>query len=544
MNTNELKKFAQEARRKLIDLVGAKLELVLNTDSAELREKAEQLRKLQEAINASSKEQLIDKVAYTWFNRLMALRFMDANDYQPIGVRVITPKDGYSLPELLDEAKQGSIPDDLPVKQQHIYDILDGKVNSSNPQNEAFKELLIGACNHLNKVFPFLFERINDYAELLLPDDLISEFSIVHDIREGMKDEDCKEVEVIGWLYQFYISELNDELISSKKKYAKNELAPASQLFTPKWIVEYMVDNTLGQLWTEISPTTKITETLEYYIEPAYKDQLEPREMKKIEDVKFFEPCAGSGHILSYAFDVFYKIYEEEGYNPSDIPELIITNNLFGTDIDQRAAQLASFVLLMKGRGKYRRFLRTIEKKELQPNIAFYQDFEFDNKFNNATALGSLIKVDQSDIDGFKIEDGSLFAERQREVQKLYQLLGQRYDVVVTNPPYISSSRMEGTLKQYVEKTYPETKSDLFATFILRCLELCNDDGLTGYMTPFNWMFISSFQELRDHVKWTPLQELQKMTLVVVVFSVIFALIIWLADTILSEIFEIYFDLL
>ena len=500
MNTNALKKFAQEARRKLIDLVGAKLELVLNTDSAELREKAEQLRKLQEAINASSKEQLIDKVAYTWFNRLMALRFMDANDYQPIGVRVITPKEGYSLPELLDEAKQGSIPDDLPVKQQHIYDILDGKVNSSNPQNEAFKELLIGACNHLNKVFPFLFERINDYAELLLPDDLISEFSIVHDIREGMKDEDCKEVEVIGWLYQFYISELNDELISSKKKYAKNELAPASQLFTPKWIVEYMVDNTLGQLWTEISPNTKITESLDYYIEPAYKDQLEPREKKKIEDVKFFEPCAGSGHILSYAFDVFYKIYEEEGYNPSEIPELIITNNLFGTDIDQRAAQLASFVLLMKGREKHRRFLRTVEKKELQPNISFYQDFEFDNKFNNATALGSLISIDQSDIDGYKIEEGSLFEERQKELQKLYKLLGQRYDVVVTNPPYISSSRMEGTLKQYVEKTYPETKSDLFATFILRCFELCNDDGLTGYMTPFVWMFISSYEKLREEI--------------------------------------------
>lgn len=498
MNTNALKKFAQEARRKLIDQVGAKLELVLNTDSAELREKAEQLRKLQEAINASSKEQVIDKVAYTWFNRLMALRFMDANDYQPIGMRIITPKDGYSLPELLDEAKQGSIPDDLPVKQQHIYDILDGKVNSSNPQNEAFKELLIGACNHLNKVFPFLFERINDYAELLLPEDLISEFSIVYDIREGMTDEDCKEVEVIGWLYQFYISELNDELISSKKKYAKNELAPASQLFTPKWIVEYMVDNTLGQLWTEISPNTKITETLDYYIEPAYKDQLEPREKKKIEEIKFFEPCTGSGHILSYAFDVFYKIYEEEGYNPSEIPELIITNNLFGTDIDQRAAQLASFVLLMKGREKHRRFLRTVEKKQLQPNISYYQDFEFDNKFNNATALGSLIRVNQSDLNEFKIEEESLFGERQREVAKLYRLLGQKYDVVVTNPPYISSSRMEGTLKQYVEKTYPETKSDLFATFILRCLELCKDDGLTGYMTPFVWMFISSYEPLRE----------------------------------------------
>lgn len=498
MNTNALKKFAQEARNKLIEQIGAKLELVLNTDSAELREKAEQLRKLQQAINASSRGQVIDKVAYTWFNRLMALRFMDANDYQPIGIRVITPKDGHSLPEILDEAKQGHIPEELPVKPQHIYDILDGKIKSSNPQNEAFKELLIGACNHLNQVFPFLFEKINDYAELLLPDDLISEFSIVHDIRDGMTEEDCEEVEVIGWLYQFYISELNEELISSKKKYDKNELAPASQLFTPRWIVEYMVDNTLGQLWTEISPSTKITETLDFYIKPAYDAKLAEREKKPVEEIKFFEPCVGSGHILSYAFDVFYKIYEEEGYNPSEIPELIITKNLFGTDIDQRAAQLASFVLVMKGRQKHRRFLRTVVKNQIRPNISFYQDFEFDNKFKNASALGSLINVTQSDVDSFKVDKNSLFGERQKEVQKLYQLLGQRYDVVVTNPPYISSSRMEGTLKQYVEKTYPETKSDLFATFILRCLELCNEDGLTGYMTPFVWMFISSYENLRE----------------------------------------------
>ncbi|MDB4655545.1 BREX-1 system adenine-specific DNA-methyltransferase PglX [Flavobacteriales bacterium] len=498
MNTNALKKFAQEARKKLISQVGAKLEYVLTSDSAELREKAAQVKKLQEAINETSKEQVIDKVAYTWFNRLMALRFMDANDYQPIGLRVLTPKEGYTLPELLDEAKQGHIPEELPVKHQRIYDLLDGKIPSSNAQNEAFKLLLVGACNHLNTVFPFLFEKINDYAELLLPDDLTSEFSIVQDICDGMSIEDCGEVEIVGWLYQFYISELNDELISSKKKYDKNELAPASQLFTPKWIVEYMVDNTLGQLWTEISPSTKITDSLDYYIKPAYEDKLEPREKKSVEDIKFFEPCVGSGHILSYAFDVFYKIYEEEGYNPSEIPELIITKNLYGTDIDQRAAQLASFVLCMKGRQKQRRFLRAVEKNQIQPNVSYYQDFEFDNKFNNAAALGSLIRVEQRDIDSLEIDENSLFGERQKEVQKLYGLLGQRYDVVVTNPPYISSSRMEGTLKQFVETIYPETKSDLFATFILRCLELCNEDGLTGYMTPFVWMFISSYEKLRE----------------------------------------------
>jgi hypothetical protein len=313
-----------------------------------------------------------------------------------------------------------------------------------------------------------------------------------------MTTEECTEVEIIGWLYQFYISELNDELISSKKKYKKEDLAPASQLFTPKWIVQYMVDNTLGQVWAELHPETKILDSLEYYIKPSYPKQ--ERAAKSIEEIKFFEPCVGSGHILSYAFDVFYKMYEEQGYNPTEIPQLIIEKNLFGVDIDPRAAQLASFVLLMKGRQKHRRFLRAVEKNNIQANITFYQDFEFDNKFNNATALGSLVRVDEHEVNSIVVDENSLFGERQKEVKKLYQLLGQRYDVVVTNPPYISSSRMEGSLKQYVEATYPETKSDLFATFILRCLELCNEDGLTGYMTPFVWMFISSYEKLRNAI--------------------------------------------
>jgi type II restriction/modification system DNA methylase subunit YeeA len=498
MNTNALKKFAQEARRKLMALISARLEFVLSTDSSFIREKADQVEKLKKAIHSSSKEQIIEKVTYTWFNRFMALRFMDVNDYQPIDIRVLTPKDNFTLPAILDEAKQGNIPDELKVDKQRIFDLLDGKIPSTNGQNEAYKELLIGACNHLNSVFPFLFERINDYTELLLPDDLTSELSIIQDMRDGMSTEDCSEVEVIGWLYQFYISEKNVELISSKKVYKKDELAPASQLFTPKWIVQYMVDNTLGQVWSEINPETKVTSSLEYYIKPVYLEKLEKREKKSIEEIKFFEPCTGSGHILAYAFDVFYKIYEEEGYNPNEIPELIITKNLFGVDIDQRAAQLASFVLLMKGRQKSRRFLRAVESKNIQPNISFYQDFEFDNKFKNATSIGSLIQIDTEEFNNFKIEKGSLFAEKQEELQILYKLLGQRYDVVVTNPPYISSSRLESTLKQYVEVTYPETKSDLFATFILRCLELCNEDGLTGYMTPFVWMFISSYEELRE----------------------------------------------
>src|ERR1035437_6341797 len=269
MNTNHLKKFAQEARRKLLEQVGAKLAFVLTTDSAELREKTEQVKQLREELNRTTKEQLVEKVAYTWFNRLMALRFMDANDYQPLGIRVMTPKDGYTTPELLDEAKRGNIPDDLKLKRQKVYDILDNRIPSTNPQNEAYKELLIAACNYLNSIFPFLFEKINDYTELLLPDDLTSDFSIVTNIREGMLIDDCKNVEIIGWIYQFYISEKKDEVFASKSSVKKEDIPAATQLFTPRWIVEYMVQNTVGKLWLQNKPKSKIREYMPYYIESA-----------------------------------------------------------------------------------------------------------------------------------------------------------------------------------------------------------------------------------------------------------------------------------
>jgi type II restriction/modification system DNA methylase subunit YeeA len=403
-------------------------------------------------------------------------------------------------PQILEEAHSGNIPSELNVNKSDVLDLLDGRVSSNNPDNDAYRILLVASCNQLNSIFPFLFEKINDYTELLLPDDLTSQFSIVKDMNNGMSKEDCTEVEIIGWLYQFYVSDLNEELISSKKKYDKDELAPASQLFTPKWIVQYMVDNTLGQLWIEINPQTKITEKLNFYIKPAYKDNLQPRVKKSIEEVKFFEPCVGSGHILSYAFDVFYTIYEEQGYNPVEIPTLILENNLWGIDIDPRAAQMASFVLMMKSRQKQKRFFNTVISKKLQPNIYYYEDFDFDKKFKNATALGSLVNVEPHERNSIKVETNSLFGERQLQLSKLYNLLGQRYDVVVTNPPYINSSRLEGSVKQYIEAKYPEAKTDLFATFILRCLELCNEDGLTGFMTPFVWMFISSYEKLREAI--------------------------------------------
>jgi methylase of polypeptide subunit release factors len=500
MNTNQLKRFAQEARTKLLQQVGAKMNYVLSQDTSELRGKADTLQKLNEEIHRHGKQAMIDKVAYTWFNRLVALRFMDVNGYQPIGLSVVSPATpDHVSPQILTEAHSGNIPGELKVNKTLLFDILDGRQPSNNPDNEVYRMLLVAACNHLSHLFPFLFERIEDYTELLLPDDLTSPFSIVNDVVTGMAEEDCREVEIIGWLYQFYISEKNEQLIQSKNTYKKDELAPASQLFTPKWIVRYMVDNTLGQFWSECYPQTKILSELEFYIKPAYIDQLKKREAN-IEEVKFFDPCTGSGHILSYAFDVFYRIYEELGYEPSRIPELIITKNLWGVDIDQRASQLASFVLLMKGRQRYRRFFKKIEANSVVPNIYFYQDFESDSKFENAEALGSLINIGPDEYNQIQIEENTLFSEKQSELKALYRLLGQRYELVVTNPPYINSSRMEPSVKEFVDKNYPDTKSDLFATFVIRCLELCKVDGLTGYMTPFVWMFISSYEKLRKKV--------------------------------------------
>lgn len=494
MNTNALKKFAQEARRKLIEQVGAKLDYVLSADTPELREKATQVRKLKEELNRSTKEQVVEKVAYTWFNRLMALRFMDANDYQPIGVRVVSPQGDFTTPELLNEAKQGNIPAELNMDNNWVLDVLNGKIPSSNPQNEAYKALLIAACNHLHSVLPFLFERINDYTELLLPDDLTSEFSIVHDLLQGMSEDDCQEVEIIGWLYQFYISERKDELINAKKRYKADEIAPVTQLFTPRWIVEYMVDNSLGQLWKEARPNTNLCDGLKFYIKPQNPELIPQRKVSSPEDITFFDPCVGSAHVLCYAFDLFYKIYEEEGYNPSEIPALILRKNLYGIDIDDRATQLAGFALMMKGRSHNRRFLQ----KAVQPNITAFQNIESHPKFENAKVLGSLIKISPAEVEEIQIDETSLFADEQTQLKKQASLLANKYDVVVTNPPYLNSSYMEGTLKQFVEKEYKETKSDLFACFLIQASNFTKEEGLIGFICPYVWMFIKSYEWLRE----------------------------------------------
>lgn len=527
MNTNQLKKFAQEARRKLIDQVSAKLNYVLTSDSAELREKGTAIQKLKEALKETSKEQLIDKVAYTWFNRFVALRFMDVNDYQPIGVQVLSTLDEFTTPEILDEAKRGHIHDELQVDRRKIGDLLDGRIPSSNAQNEIYKLLLTGVCNHLHKTFPFLFERIDDYTELLLPDDLTSEFSILQDIREGMSKSDCKEVEIIGWLYQFYISEKKDEVFASNEKVKKEDIPAATQLFTPRWIVEYMVQNTVGKLWLLNNPSSRLKDQMPYYIESEEKDE-DYLKVSSVEEITLLDQACGSGHILVYGFELFSKIYEEQGYNQSEIPELIINKNLFGFEIDERAAQLSGFALLMKAREYHRRVFR----KELKPNILCYKDLKltedeikesfqqlkieltdelfFDLKnIQQATNLGSLISP-HSDLQLLKevseniksIKDTSDVFLRYR-IEELgtalghLQLLGNKYHCVVDNPPYMGGGKMNKQLSDWVKSNYPDSKSDLLTCFIDRSYNQVYPKGYLGFVTMESWMFLSSFEQFR-----------------------------------------------
>lgn len=528
MNTNQLKRFAQSARTKLISQVAARLDFVLHTDSAELREKTESLRRLQEVLNADGREQVVERVAYTWFNRFVALRFMDVNDYQPLGIRVVTPKEGYTLPELLEEAKHGLIADELPVHRTEVMELLDGLKPSANPQNEAYKLLLTAACNHLNSIFPFLFERINDYTELLMPDDLISQYSILQELREGMEAADCKEVEIIGWLYQFYISEKKDAVFASKSSVKKEDIPAATQLFTPRWIVEYMVQNTVGKLWLQNRPNSKIRQYMPYYIESATSESADFLPLKSIEELRLLDQACGSGHILVYGFELLYRIYEEEGYNPSDIPKLIIENNLYGFEIDERAAQLSGFALMMKARGYHRRFFR----KEVKPNILCYTDLKLSadatqelfaqlnlpypeslqtdlEHIRQATNLGSLIRpitsldslVELRENLEIKTKTADLFTKPalmavQEAVEQLIPLAG-KYHCVVDNPPYMGGGNMNKELGDYVKKHYPLSKADLMACFMESGLSALHPAGMLGMINQHSWMFLSSYEKLR-----------------------------------------------
>jgi hypothetical protein len=573
METTKLKKFAQFARRSLIEQVSAKLKLVLAEDSVARREHAEAVKNLEIAIKGHGAEWVSERVAYIWFNRFCALRFMDVNRYNR--VNIVSPSaPGQFQPEILAEAKMGHIDEEMvhdKVRQQ-IFALLDGKAPSRDPQGEAYRLLVVAACNFWNKAMPFLFQRIDDYTELLMPDDLLSGNSILAYTREAMTPDACGAgsnqlsvisnqqkntdgsidgcrqmadnlaaaggVEVIGWLYQFYISEKKDEVFDGLKKNKKitpENIPAATQLFTPHWIVKYLVENSLGRLWLLNRPNSRLAEQMEYYIKPE-QAETDFLKLNSPEEIKICDPACGSGHMLTYAFDLLYAIYEEEGYEPAEIPEKILTNNLYGIEIDERAGELAAFALTMKARAKQRRFFnrKAASGEPVEPNICVLENVHFDEnelknymdfvgrdlftyqlqttlrQFEEADNFGSLIRPDVTDADGMlKILEsknvlGNLFLnmthQKVRQALRQADYLSPKYHVVIANPPYMGGKGMNGRLGAWVKDNYPDSKSDLFAMFIERNLDLVQKRGLVAMITMQSWMFLSSYEKLRSRL--------------------------------------------
>ena len=531
MDTNNLKKFAQAARNLLIDQVTSKLDMVLDSASAARRENPEAVKDLEGAIRKTDKDQVIEKVAYTWFNRFTALRFMDANGYTSI--QVVSPTEGQTRPEILSEAMAGHVDDSVTTSvKDRIASLLDGRSPSSDPQGEAYRLLLVASCNQWHGPMPFLFEKIDDYTELLMPEDLLSQTSILAELRDVMTEEACQDVEIIGWLYQFYISEKKDEVFAGLKKNKKitaENIPAATQLFTPHWIVRYLVENSLGRLWLLNKPQSKLAEKMDYYVAPEQPETDIPK-VSKPEDIRICDPAAGSGHMLTYAFDLLYAIYEEEGYDATEIPTLILTHNLTGVEIDDRAGALAAFALTMKAAAKLgrRRFLRM----EVKPAICVLQTVAFTDaemqdvmavvgkdlftdefretlgQFEQAKNFGSLIMPKLRDpaetlrVVKARDFDGDLLLKevqaRVVAVLRMAEALTPKYHVVVANPPYMGSKGMNGKLGDFAKEQYPDSKSDLFAMFMERTIRMAVKRGMMAMINMQSWMFLSSFEKLRS----------------------------------------------
>jgi type II restriction/modification system DNA methylase subunit YeeA len=526
MDTNALKKFAQAARNLLIGQVTAKLDLVLAEGAPARREHSQAVKDLENAIKRNGRTQVIEQVAYTWFNRFTALRFMDANGYTQ--VRTVSPAEGATRPEILSEAMAGNLPDGAPAT---IQALLDGRTPSNDPQAEAYRGLLVHACNQWHGPMPFLFEEIDDYTELLMPEDLLSQTSILAELRKVMTEDACQDVEIIGWLYQFYISEKKDQVFAGLKKNQKitaENIPAATQLFTPHWIVRYLVENSLGRLWLLNRPQSRLAERMDYYIAPE-EPETDFLCITKPEDIRICDPAAGSGHMLTYAFDLLYAIYEEEGYDATEIPALILTHNLTGVEIDDRAGALAAFALAMKAAAKLgrRRFLRMDAKPDIcvLQNVAFtgaeMQDVaavvgkdlfteelrETLGQFEQAKNFGSLIVPKLRDpAEALRVVEARDFGgdlllkevqERVVAVLRMAEALSCKYHVVVANPPYMGGKGTNGQLAAFLKEQYTDVKSDLFSAFIVRNTMMAIPNAQLGFMTPFVWMFISSYEKAR-----------------------------------------------
>jgi len=572
VNKTAIKNFAVRARRKLIEEVTQKAyEIGITKDriydietfdggfrikgreNGRIFKKYEikQREKLIEKIREKGFEQVMEEVAYTWFNRFIALRFMEVNDYLPTGVRVLSSVDREKKePDIIREALNV----DLDIDREVIY-----RLQDNHETEDLYKYLLIKQCNQLSEIMPAVFEGIADYTELLLPDNLLSEGSVIRDLVESIEEYDWKieldeeeqkleeekgehGIEIIGWLYQYYISEKKAEVfarLKKNKKITKENIPAATQLFTPKWIVKYMMENSLGKLWLESHPNEELKAKWKYYLEeveqePEVKNQLEKLKDPNLnpEEIKILDPAMGSGHILVYAFDILYDIYLSVGYSEREIPTLILEKNLYGLEIDDRAGQLAAFALLMKARSKNRRIFRhrpkmnlcSIQESNGIPREAvdylvkedenLRKDVEYlINVFHDAKEYGSILDVKEinfgtlerriEEIRNSSVKD--LFEYQYREVilEKLPPLIkqgrimSQKYDVVCTNPPYMGRKGMNSKLKKYVDRNFKESKNDLFAVFIEKGFNFLKKNSFNAMVTMHSWMFLTSFEHMR-----------------------------------------------
>jgi len=529
MDTNALKKFAQSARNLLISQVTAKLGVVIDPASAARRENPAAMKKLDAAIAQNGKVEIIEQVAYTWFNRFTALRFMDVNGYT--NPRVVSPEGDATRPEILAEAMAGNLPEGTPTA---IGALLDGRTPSRDPQAEAYRLLLVHACNAWHGPMPFLFEKVGDYTELLMPEDLLSPNSILARLRDAMPEDACQDVEIIGWLYQFYISEKKDQVFAGLKKNQKitaENIPAATQLFTPHWIVRYLVENSLGRLWLLNRPGSKLAERMDYYIAPE-EPETDFLRISKPEEIKVCDPACGSGHMLTYAFDLLHAIYEEEGYEADKIPALILANNLTGVEIDDRAGALAAFALAMKAAARLgrRRFLRM----EVKPNIVVLLNVTFTpaemqdvtavvgrdlftdelretlGQFEQAKNFGSLIVPKLSDpaetlrvVAARDFGGDLLLKEVQERVVsglRMAEALSPKYHVVVANPPYGGVKGLNDALSRFAKSNFPDSKNDLYAMFMERTLGMAKPRCLIAMVNMQSWMFLSRYEALRGKV--------------------------------------------
>ena len=482
-----------------------------------IKQQREQLIK---EVREKGYDQVIDEITYTWFNRFVALKFMEVNGYLPVKV-FSSDEPKKQEPDILTKSLEL---DFLNIDRDNVIDL-----KSEGKDEELYKYLTLSLCNYLNDIMPFLFEPIEDYTELLFPGKLLHTDSILVDLNGIIDEADWKEVEVIGWIYQDYIAPRKEKVFTDMKKntkISKENIPAATQLFTPHWIVRYLVENSLGRLWMLNRPHSRLFEQMEYYIKPE-QTETDFLRINSPEEIKICDPACGSGHMLVYAFDLLHSIYEEEGYALSEIPEKILSHNLFGIEIDKRAGELAAFALTMKARKKQHNFFRN----PVQPNICTLQSISFEDdemqsyiaangsnlfttdlqrtllQFEEADNFGSLIRpattnvLDIRHILNEKNLSGNLtlFTIHRKVLKVLEQAdyLSPKYHVVIANPPYMGGKGMNARLKTFLQDNYTDVKSDLFSAFIIRNTELTLPKGQLGFMSPFVWMFISSYENLR-----------------------------------------------